>query len=197
MQRELKIVVLVFLIFLIFGITSLLQSGQFVTPIFLNRFAFFIVAVLFYLLNRKSEGSSLLLVYVFVTGLFVLIDSFSVNYLSQKTGFTALLWLREQWLFQLLFLIGYFGFFGVISVLIYRKSRQLLLTLLNGVLLLSAVVLLFIPGFEMLRDTCFLLYLTVLIILINRKQEQLNTGFTVLSYQFLLLFLLEGVEYFQ
>lgn len=57
MERELKIVLSAFLVFLIFGLSTLLNSGSFVTPYFLDKIILLVISLLFIALNSKKEGS--------------------------------------------------------------------------------------------------------------------------------------------
>ncbi|MBK9592615.1 MAG: hypothetical protein IPO32_14335 [Crocinitomicaceae bacterium] len=61
MERELKIVVLVFLTYLIFGLTSFFQTGSLITPIFLTKVILVILALIFLLMNLKEQNHWILL----------------------------------------------------------------------------------------------------------------------------------------
>ncbi|MEX1003484.1 MAG: hypothetical protein WDZ35_15300 [Crocinitomicaceae bacterium] len=196
MERELKIIILIFLVFFIFGLTSLVDSGHFVTPIFLNQLVLLAVAILFYALNFRTPGAFILLIYIPVLLMSALMDGFTTAYLAQKWNLPQLIGLREMFWFSLFYLLIYFGFFFTILLITYNNIRSTWLLLVGALLLSTTITLLFVPGAEMIRDFSFFSFLLFFILMVNRKSEQNKQGMTVLSYQLLLLFLLEGMEYF-
>src|SRR5688572_19613773 len=86
MERELKIVLSVFLVYLMYGITSLFDTQVLVTPVFLTSPIFVILAGIFAITNRKEKNSYILLLYLIAFICFALVDDFVIGFLTRFLG---------------------------------------------------------------------------------------------------------------
>ena len=196
MDKELKIVVSIFLIFLIFGLVSLSTSGTFATPVFLKHFLYLPLAILFYGINFKQKQSWLLLVYIPITLLSLLIDDFSVGLITEKYHTNWLFELTSTQAFSLIFIIGYFGFFFLISYLFFLSYKKAEMLIASIILLIAVISCLFISEYVIASGPLFLLFLGIQIFSLNRFSTKESTAQKVLSYQFLLIILMQSMEYF-
>lgn len=196
MDKELKIAVTIFLIFFVFGLASFINQGSFASPVFLNQFVFLFCAVLFLAFNVNKLDSILLWIYLIPVTLSFLIDHFTMGYLAEKFQNNGLLELTQTDTFSIVFLFGYFGSFLYFSVRTFSLHKRIIILLAQLILLLSTPVLMIFTTFSIDQDMSFHLFLILSIFIINRFNTANSKGFAVLSYQFLLLLLLEGLEYF-
>jgi hypothetical protein len=196
MERELKIVVSIFLIFLVFGLVSLGTSGSFATPVFLQHFVYVPVALLFYLLNIKEKGALNLLLFVPITMFGLLIDDFSITLLSEKYQSNLLYELTTSVEFSWFFLFAYFGFFLYMSYLFYTESKKIWIMSISTLLLLFVILGLFHTNLSGLSGIVFLLFLAFQILTLNRYSTSENKVKKVLSFQFLLIIMLQSLQYF-
>ena len=196
MDKELKIAITIFLIFFVFGIASYINQGSFASPVFMNQFVFLGTAILFLILNLKSTDAFLLWLYLIPAILAFLIDHFTMGYLAEKYQNNSLLELTQTATFSMVFLIGYFGTFLYFIIRLFKDHKKVTLFLIQLSLLLTSIVLLLFTQYSIDQDICFHLFLIASILIINRFNTSNSKGLAVLSYQFLLLFLLEGLEYF-
>lgn len=196
MDRELKIAVSIFLVFLIYGLTSFFQSGTFATPIFLNQIILLIVAVLFYFINREKERSVLLLLYIPVMLYSCLIDDFTVHYISSKFNSNLLVDLSENFWVSIGFIVIHFLFWYSVTLISKKDKDNSIVSVLQFTLLTATLILFFQPYYQILRDVFFVLFGLLFIYGVNKKGRENDPVFSVLSYQLLLLILLEGMEYF-
>lgn len=195
MDRELKIVISTFLVFFIYGLTSFFSSGSFATPVFLNQLILLGIAVLFYVLNTSKKESYFLLIYVIVQAYSCLIDGFTVEFLSQKMNNNFLADLNEQYWFNYSFMVVFFTFWIVLIWKGVKVHELKAIGALQVALLVSVLVVFFISDFSWLRDVLFMSLVVTWIFSINKLAKSKHEAFTILSYQFLLLILLEGMEY--
>jgi hypothetical protein len=195
MDKELKIVISIFLVYFIFGIGSFFNSGSFTTPIFLNQLTLVAVAAAFFVMNIRLKHSILLCIFFIIQLISTFIDGFSANYLAQKFDLPIILRINESISFAIFYLIIYFGFFIFITLYLYRFSK-VKWGVFSQLLLIAITLLLFsIEGYSWLRDIFFFIYLLNFYTVVNRFLKKNNQLLAVLSYQFLLLFLLESLEY--
>lgn len=195
MDKELKIVVSIFLVYFIFGLGSFFNSGSFITPIFLNQLTLLIVAAAFFFMNLKLKHSIILCTYLIIEILSTFIDGFSANYLAQKMNLPFILKINQSFSFAIFYLFIFFGFFIFITLYLYRFSRMKWV-LISQLLLIATTLFLFsIDGYSWLRDTFFFVFLLGFYLVVNRFLKENNQLLSLMSYQFLLLFLLESLEY--
>ncbi len=196
MDKELKIAITIFLIFFVFGIASYLNQGSFASPVFMNQFVFLGTAILFLVINLKVKDVIVLWLYLSSCVMSFLIDHFTMGYLAEKMQNNWLLDLTQSTTFSVLFLVIYFGVFIIISFYFLRIHKKVLAFIVQLILLLITVIFMLFTQNSIDQDVCFHLFLILSILLINRLNINASKGFAVLSYQFLLLFLLESLEYF-
>ncbi|MEO9531563.1 MAG: hypothetical protein ABJG68_14760 [Crocinitomicaceae bacterium] len=196
MDKELKIVVSIFLVFLIFGLVSLSTSRIFATPIFLKHFVYLPLAILFYGMNFKQNQSWLLLMYIPVVLLGLLIDDFSVGLLVEKYHVNWLYEITTTQVFSVIFIVGYFGFFILIAYLFFLAYRKLAILIASLVLILAVITCLFIPDFLIASGPIFLLFLAIQIFALNKYSSNESIAKKILTYQFLFIILMQSMEYF-
>lgn len=197
MDKELKIAVTIFLTFLVFGFASFINLGSFVTPFFINQFVFVLVAILFYLMNYKAIYATWLLGYVFICALGLAIDEFSMGYLAQKYENNDLIYFSRSMSFSIAFLILNFGFYIALSAHLFKFTRLKWLLSVQIALILFTVFGLFLNDLPFLGSIIFSIYLISFIAAVNRLLPSENKVLSVLTYQFLLYLVLEGLEYLQ
>jgi hypothetical protein len=197
MDKELKIAVTIFLTFIVFGFASFINLGSFVTPFFINQFVFVLVAVLFYLMNSKAAHWPWLLGYVFICLLSLAIDEFSMGYLAQKYENNAFIHFSRSMVFSITFLILHFGFYIALSSFLFKFTKLKWLLSVQITLILFTVLSLFLNDLPFLGSIVFSIYLISFIVAVNRLLPTENKVFSVLTYQFLLYLVLEGLEYLQ
>lgn len=196
MDKELKIAIILFLIFLVFGLASYFNQGSFASPVFLNQFVFVSVALIFLLLNLKSKDALVLWLYLIPCSLSFLLDHFTMGYLAEKFQNNTLLDFTQSSAFSIVFLIGYFGVFTLLTAYFFKLHKKVFITVIQLIILFLTVFFLLFTDNSIDQDLSFHLYLILNIVLINQFNTSNSKGLAVLSYQFLLLFLLEGLEYF-
>jgi hypothetical protein len=196
MDRELKIVVSIFLIFLIYGLTALFSGGSFATPVFINQLVLLLISVVFYVMNMKEKGAVILLFFSVLQLFMTIIDDFTVGYLSQKLELNFLYELSSSLGFNLIVMLVYFGFYYFLAGYAFKTHQSKSLLVLKIMLLSSAIGLFFIPHLSLFRDLSFFAFILLFVISVNRFSREENKVLSVVSYQMLLLFLLEGMEYF-
>lgn len=196
MEKELKIVVAIFSVFCIFGLSSLLSSGTFATPVFLQHFILVPLSVLFLILNFREKHKWLLATYVLVSLCALLIDDFSVAMISEKYQTNVLFELTTTLTFSVFFLVFYFGFFFYICIFFYLIVPKKLYLISSIILLSATVIALFLSQMLWLSGFLFLLFLLVHIIVYNKFSRQDSKVAQVLTYQFLLVILLQSLQYF-
>ena len=197
MDKELKIAVTIFLTFLVFGFASYINLGSFVTPFFINQFVFVLVAVLFYLMNYKAVHAPWLLGYVFICLLSFAVDEFSMGYLAQKYENNNFIHFSRSTAFSITFLILNFGFYIGLSAYLFKFTKVKWLLVLQIALVLFTVLGLFLNDLPFLGSIIFSIYLISFIVAVNRLLPTENKVLSVLTYQFLLYLVLEGLEYLQ
>ena len=196
MDRELKISIAVFLTFLIYGLTSFFQSGIFAVPVFLNQLVLLFLAILFYALNIRLKASIVLLIFVFIQLYACLVDGFTVSFLAQKFSSNLLIELSENLYLNIGFIVVYFSFWYTMIFMTGAIHKKIGLLLLQMIFLTATVLLFFFPEWSLLRDAVFLIFGLLFIYGINQSTEDKYKVFSVLTYQILLLILLESMEYF-
>ena len=194
MERELKIVVLVFLTYLIFGLTSFFQTGSLITPIFLTKVILVLLTLIFLIMNVKEESSWILICALIGFTSFAFTDDFVISYIAQKIeGFEKLF--TESDLFNWLSFCFFFGFL-FISILFYwlkKKNRGISVFLFFDLIF---CLLLFFTDLGWVQEISVKVFFLTFFIASQSDFEVKNKTLRVLSYLFLGLFLLESFEYF-
>lgn len=196
MDRELKIVSTVFLVFLIYGFVNVANSGSFAVPVFWFQLSILFVSIAVLVLNWKRPLNFMLLAYVVAQVLLCLVDGYTVNYLATKGNPELWIALSNSMAVNWLFIICYFGFMAFFSVRLLVISSKKGVFTVPLVLLLGVCVFFFLPEQALIRDVLFMAYLALNILIINRLLKPEDRFSQLMSYQFLLLFLLESLEYF-
>lgn len=195
MDKEFKIVISVFSFFLIYGLTSLFNSGSFETPVFFNQLIFFLVAVIFWLMNKSETGSWILAVFIPVQFLYCLIDPFIMGYLYEVQNVELAKSIYNSTALNFLFLVSYFGFMVLVSFWTYKKHRRAYVLVAKLLLIFATIFLLYYPGLEFDPSYPFFAFLLLFVFTVNRLTLSATRGLSILSHQFLLIFLLEALEY--
>lgn len=197
MDKELKIVVSIFLLFFIYGLGSVYYSGSFVTFYFLNQLVLLVVAILFIIMNWKTPAKFLLLLYAFAQLLLCLIDGFTIGFLASKYQMEFLIPIHESNVLSIVFLIYYFGFFLFLSIYSLRVHQLRVIVLSQAALIASTIIFFYVPDLTWIRDLSFALFVLLFVLGNHRFMKQNSHVLQVVSYQLILLVLLEGFEYFQ
>ena len=196
MDREFKIVSSIFMLFLIFGLSSIYYNGSFVTPIFLNQLVLLGVAVAFFIMNRQAKSSWILGVYILIQCLSCLVDGFTMGFLAEKFNNELLVTIYESETVSYLFIVFYFSFMLFLVIYSYLKHKlKLLLAIMIG-LIIATLVFFFLPDLTTIRDIIFLTFLLFYYVSINRVMPNEDSVISVMANQLLLIFFLEGLEYF-
>jgi hypothetical protein len=194
MDRELKIVVSVFLLFIIYGLSSFFSLGAFVTPYFFSKLILVIVSLLFFLLNFRVKQSYFLF-FAFITMVcLALIDDFTVNFISERFQLDFLLPFVNSLGFAY-FSFGVFVGFYALAMVIFHQAIQKKWLSISLILLFMATILLFIVKVPYLQEIIFGTYLLIFFIAVNRFNLLEKNVLTSLSSLFLLQFLLEIFKY--
>lgn len=196
MDKELKIVVSVFLVFAIYGLTSFFQSGIFATPVFLNQLVLLVVAITFYLLNSKQTQGLILLAYVGVQVYTCLIDGFTVSYLAQKFESNSIIELSDNIIFNIGFILVFAVFWIFAIYKTWTINKSIVFTLLQLSSLILGLCFFFFFDLHLIGNLLFMFFTILWIWSHNKNQEKEHHVLNVLSYQLLLMVLLEGMEYF-
>lgn len=194
MERELKIVVLVFLTYLIFGLTSFFQTGSLITPIFLTKVILVLLALIFLLMNLKEQNNWILLYALIGFTAFAFTDDFVISYLAQKIdGFEKLFTETDlyNWLSFCLFFS--FLFYSVLFYWLKKKNKAISIFLLAD---LMVCLLLFFTDLGWIQEIIIKVFFLTFFIASQSDFEVKNKTLRVLSYLFFGLVLLESFEYF-
>jgi hypothetical protein len=194
MERELKIVVLVFLTYLIFGLTSFFQTGSLITPIFLTKVILVILALIFLLMNLKEQHYWILVYALIGFTAFAFTDDFVISYLSQKiSGFEKLF--TETDLFNWLSFALFFSFLFFAILFFWIKKKNKVISIFLFVDLIFCLSL-FFTDLGWVQEISIKVFFLTFFIASQSDFEVKNKTLRVLSYLFLGLFLLESFEYF-
>lgn len=194
MERELKIVVSIFLVYLIFGLTQFFISASIITPIFLNFIVAGVVSLVIFLMNLKQPKSFVLLLYFVGLNCYGLGDDLSRQFIVYRTHWEWLNTLVETtwfgWVALSLFYLAIIS--GTVLLHLSVKNKGLTAILLT---LLSVHLLLY--GYELfeLQFLTLSLFFVIFFIITQRSSKVQLTVIRALSAQFLLLVILEGFRY--
>jgi hypothetical protein len=194
MERELKIVVLVFLTYLIFGLTSFFQTGSLITPIFLTKIILVILTLIFLWMNRKEQNNWILFFALIGFTAFAFTDDFVITYLSQKiTGLEKLF--TETDLLNWLSFCLFFGFlfYSVLFFWLKKKNKAISVFLFFDLIF---CLLLFFTDLDWVQEISIKVFFLTFFIASQSDFEVKNKTLRVLSYLFFGLVLLESFEYF-
>ncbi|UKN02573.1 hypothetical protein K6119_03485 [Paracrocinitomix mangrovi] len=195
MDRELKIVSSIFLTFLIFGIMSLFQQGGFVTPFFLKHLVLLIVSVIFYALNTKVAYSWVLLLFVPVQLVFCLIDPFTVGFLIQKFELSWLQTIHDAIWLKWIFILAYFGFLLAMIFAKYLQTKNKIPFIVEIGLFIPSLILLGFPILYVLNDILTIALILVFYFSAQRIEDEKSKFLGIIGSQYLLLALLQLIEY--
>jgi hypothetical protein len=194
MERELKIVILVFLTYLVFGLTSFFQTGSLITPIFLTKIILVILALIFLLMNLKEQNNWILLYALIAFTAFAFTDDFVISYLSQKIdGFEKLFTETEFYNWLSFFLFFSFLFYSVLFYWLKKKNKVISIFLLGD---LTLCLSLFFTDLGWVQEISIKVFFLTFFIASQSDSEVKNKTLRVLSYLFFGLVLLESFEYF-
>jgi hypothetical protein len=195
MERELKIVLSVFLAFFIYALTTWFNSGEFLAPFPFAKICLVIVALLFVVLNMRTPKYAILWLYLVCTLLFALTDEFTVQYLDYKTGLTFFNELASNYAFlvtSFLVFIGFLYFSVIFYVQTHKKPVQTSLLFL----LLTGFILSFFIDLTVLRHILIHLFFILFFVFSQGDSDLKNKTLRVIAYQYLLIPLLQSFEYF-
>lgn len=195
MDKELKIVFSVFLVYFIYALSSFFNQGVFLAPIILTRFAIALVALILVLNNLKQVKVYLLILYLLCTLLLICTDTFSVGYLDMKFGVNFFTTISNSFSFILFSFIFYFGFLFYSIVHFHLESRNFLL---SSILcsIIACLIFLFFTDYYLAKEILIHLFFLCYFAIIQNTSSNISKAVRLLSYQYLLLFLLESFEYF-
>ena len=196
MDKELKIAVTIFLVFLVFGIASFFNLGSFATPVFMNQFIFVIVAVSFFIMNLKAPNSWVLAIYIIICFFGLVIDEFSMGYLAEKYKNNVFLELSRSTTFSISFLVVYFGFYVFSTILLFSNTKNKGILFIQLLLIIATIFCLGLNDLPYLSPVLFSLFLLTYIYSVNSLLTRDDKVLSVLSYQYFLFLVLEGLEYF-
>jgi len=195
MERELKIVFSIFLVFFIFALTTFFNIGSFFAPYFLSKTILVVVALMFALINLKSPRNYFLWLYFFAAVLFAITDENTIGFFDQVFHIDFFDQLSASIIFLAFSFIFYFSFHFSAVLLFYFSTRKKLISICLGLLLALSISLLFTEA-PILQAIAGGLFFIIFFITAQRDSELKNKTLRVLSYQYLLLFLLGSFEYF-
>lgn len=194
MERELKLVILVFLTYLIFGLTSFFQTGSLITPIFLTKVILVILSLIFLLMNLKQQDFWILLYALIGFGAFAFTDDFVISYLSQKIiGFEELFTETDFYNWVSFCVFFSFLFYAILFFWIKKKNKLVSFFLLGDLIF---CLLLFFTDLGWIQEISIKVFFLTFFIACQSDFELKNKTLRVLSYLFLGLVLLESFEYF-
>lgn len=194
MHRELRIAISISLIFFIYGLSSLFSLGGFVTPFFLSKLILVIVSLTFLLMNVRLK-SVLLIMAVLAMSIGALMDSFTINFLSEKMHSAALYNFTNTAGFIYSSFFIYYGFFAFAVVAHYLRFKSAIQTVLLGLLFMASLVLVYFQLYAV-KEVVFHVFLLIYFISVGYAKESEKSAVTVVSYLFLLTALLEAFKYF-
>jgi hypothetical protein len=197
MDKELKIIVSLILSMLVYGLASLSTIGAFVTPIFLHSLLVFVVAIVLALLNRSEKGSWILLVYILISLMGVFNDGYALIFLAEYFPESTLQSIYDSAFLGVGFLVLLYGFLIYTELKAFRAGGRSLFLVLNLTMILASFVLLFIYPSGVYGEILFMAYLLISMLLYNYFNSNKTKVLDVVFYQYLLLFALNVMEYFQ
>ena len=217
MERELKIVLSVFLAYFIYALTTYLNSGSFLAPFFMTKLVLAVVAIVIAAINLRVKTSlpgsgnqlidhpdkkafitpkaAILSIYAIIMVLFALTDDLTIQLLDYWTKNTAFDRIGSSTIFLVCSFVLYLGFLVFSVILFYRSLHQSIIT---GVLflLLSGFVLSFFWDLTVLRAISLHLFFILFFVFGQRDSDLKNKALRVIAYQYLLCTLLQSFEYF-
>ena len=155
------------------------------------------ISVTFWGLNVRLKNSWILLVFVFVQLIACAIDEFTMGFLASKFEMESLINLYNSQVLSWVYLITYFGFMFFISIYAFQKHKVIYALVIQLIMLAGTILALFSDDVYHAASIIFLAYLLFFVVFVNRLMKTENAILSVISSQFLLVFLLEGLEYFQ
>lgn len=194
MEKELKIVVSVFLFYFIFGFTQVFKTQAFITPVFLTSFILIICALLFWFMNLKESRAFLLILMVGVQFSWAFSDSFFIAFVEYyfpmageiiKSKIAGIISLSVFYLMNL---------FSVLTLFNLKDKKITPLIFLLTPLILS-VLLIFSAEPVFFKFSVILFSLAFFFFGQTGSAVETKT-LRVVSYQYLLLGLLQCFEYF-
>ena len=196
MDREFKIVISIFSFILIYGLGSLARSQAFETPIFFNQIIFLIVAIVFWLMNRNEDSAWVLVLLIPVHFISCLIDPFIMGYLYERQGIELAKQIFDSNAMSWLFVVVYFGYMFLASQFAYKSHKKAVVMIVKIILLIGTIIFLLKPEIGVDAGFTFFAFLILFFFTVNRLMTSPTKVLSVLSHQFLLILLLEGLEYF-
>jgi hypothetical protein len=195
MERELKIILTIFLTYLIFGITTWFQTGSLITPIFLNKIILVCLSILFVGMNLKIPHLWILILYTFALLAYALTDDFIIGLLDRLLKSESALIFVQSDLIAVISFIIFFLFLFCSVYFFYRQTGSKIPSLLLLLILVSCLSL-FFTSFQILQEILIKLFFLIYFFIGQRDYTLNNKFLRLLSYQFLGLVLLESFEYF-
>ncbi|MBK7128998.1 MAG: hypothetical protein IPM74_03300 [Crocinitomicaceae bacterium] len=194
MERELRIVVIVFLTYLIFGLTTYFQSGSLIAPLILTKPILLILAMIFLVLNFSQRNKWLLIFYLFALTAYAITDEFILSWIERDVSSAFAEISRSTFFSWLTFLV--FFVFLIISVFYqYKILQKPFIFFLELILILACFCFLF-TSLSLVQEI-FIKGFFILYIIASNLDAGLNDKILrVMSYQYLCLVLLESFEYF-
>lgn len=194
MERELKIVLTVFLTYLIFGLTSYFQTGSLITPIFLTKIILVVLAFVFLLLNLRQQQFWILIYCLLAFISYAMTDDFVLGYLSQKIAGLEEIFAENTGLSWLAFGIFFSFLFTSVAFLWFKKKNTLISVLLFADLIFCLSLFFFDSGW--VQEISIKVFFITFFMVGQNDSDVKNKTLRVLSYLFFSLVLLESFEYF-
>jgi hypothetical protein len=195
MERELKIVLSVFLTFFLYALSTYFSSGSFLAPFFLSKLCLVAVAVIMAVMNIRTPKSIILWCYVITTALFAITDEFTLQFLDYKMDTTYLEELTSNNDFLFASFAIYLGFY-FFSVVFYLKSHKKIFQASLLFLLLTGFLLSLFIDLTVLRHVSIHLFFILFFVFAQGDSDLKNKTLRVIAYQYLLIPLLQSFEYF-
>lgn len=194
MERELRIVIIVFLTYLIFGLTTYFQSGSLIAPLILTKPILLILAMFFIVMNYSQKNKWLLIFYLFALTAYTMTDEFILSWLERDISPSFAQISRSTFFSWLTFLV-YFIFLIISAFYQNKILKKTSFLLLELILILGCLCFLF-TSLSLIQEIFIKGFFMMYIIGSNRDAGLNDKILRILSYQYLCLVLLESFEYF-
>ena len=217
MEKELKIVLSVFLVFFVFALMTFFNSGTFLAPFFLNKPVMVVVALIIALINtrpiafifdnrnevvdlpEKNFGSTPKVfvpwLYFIATLFFAITDDVTIQLLNHWSGNLFFDQLALSPFFLWFSFIFYIGFYAFSIVLFYQSLGKPVMAGFLFILLAGFVFALFLD-LTVLRQVFIHLFFIAFFVAAQGGSNLKNKSLRLIAYQYLLIPLLQSFEYF-
>ena len=194
MEKELKIVLSVFLFYFIFGLTQIFKTQAFITPVFLTSFMLLFCSLLFWLMNLKEQRAWLLIIMVGIQLSWAFSDVFFTAFISHYLPSATDL-INSKLIGIISLSVFYLLTASTVYLLFMLKDKNKIPFSVLTILLILSVFLVFTDQPVIFKFSVILFSITYFFFGQTGSAVETKT-LRVVSYQFLLLGLLQCFEYF-